>query len=203
MCSSSLTWTGRASRCVRVWVGGGGLARLAIKTLCKALQDVELEIEVLPSNMDKARGSCVCSSVCTQLAATGSRPPFPRPPRPLTAGVAARLYREASDRSAHLHRGGGGGCAARASAPHAAPPAGAAARGGRSAGEHARPAWCSGELVHGSPPPAQHPSPPPPHTHTHHAQVAFVEQPLVDFDLTLGGSHHVPLEPSIKTWLKQ
>ena len=51
------------------------------------------------------------------------------------------------------------------------------------------------------PPPNTHRPPPPPHTH--HAQVAFVEQPLVDFDLTLGGSHHVPLEPSIKTWLKQ
>ena len=35
------------------------------------------------------------------------------------------------------------------------------------------------------------------------AQVALIEQPQVDFDLTLGSSTNVPLEPSIKSWIKQ
>lgn len=34
-------------------------------------------------------------------------------------------------------------------------------------------------------------------------QVSLVEQPEFDFDLTLGKSSSVPLEPQLKTWIKQ
>ncbi|KAL4421096.1 hypothetical protein ABPG77_009623 [Micractinium sp. CCAP 211/92] len=34
-------------------------------------------------------------------------------------------------------------------------------------------------------------------------QVSFVELPEFDFDLTLGGSTNVPLEPALKSWIKQ
>lgn len=34
-------------------------------------------------------------------------------------------------------------------------------------------------------------------------QVSFVELPEFDFNLTLGGSTNVPLEPALKSWIKQ
>ncbi|KAL4425484.1 hypothetical protein ABPG75_009500 [Micractinium tetrahymenae] len=34
-------------------------------------------------------------------------------------------------------------------------------------------------------------------------QVSFVQMPEFDFDLTLGGSTNVPLEPALKSWIKQ
>lgn len=34
-------------------------------------------------------------------------------------------------------------------------------------------------------------------------QVALVEQPDFDLDLTLGDSSNVPMEPQIKDWLKK
>lgn len=34
-------------------------------------------------------------------------------------------------------------------------------------------------------------------------QVSLVEQPEFDFDLTLGSSTDVPMEPALKSWIKQ
>lgn len=34
-------------------------------------------------------------------------------------------------------------------------------------------------------------------------QVSLVEQPEFDFDITLGDSTNVPMEPALKSWIKQ
>ena len=39
--------------------------------------------------------------------------------------------------------------------------------------------------------------------HPNPRQVSLVEQPEFDFDVTLGDSTDVPMEPALKSWIKQ
>ena len=114
--------------------------------------------------------------------------------------------------------GGGGACyaqgqPARRAAPAAAPRARRGCNPGGVAGRrvHSWGPWAAVPTALQRQLPAQRAAAPSPLLHPHPcppcwpcpSQVALVDQPQFDFDLTLGQSSGVPMEPAIKSWIKQ